>query len=340
MTTRDTSLDRRLEAKPADGSHPQRVRDPPRSDRPRSWSGPTAPTPWCWLLGGLALWEFIGLSDGMGSRAPAWLLFPLGIFFAFSGTVLKGVDVNLVLALTLVGGLAAFLVVPGRRQGLGRWAMGLAGALYIGMPFNFYLLLYTSPAGWPEWALFTILAVVASDAAALLVGSRIGRHPFFHSISPRKTVEGAIAGCSGLRGRHAGRGFSGARHLAVACPRARPAGRRQLSDRGPGRVADEAHRRGQGLVASHPRTWCSKPKLLHGPHHDQRSDPKLARAAGLESGGFEQIVKAGQRFLSRPGRHLIGGEERLQIREDHAQRADLPESEVVPHPRSGAGRAG
>src|SRR5437762_3125976 len=57
------------------------------------------------ILGGLALWEFNGLSEGMGSRAPAWLLYPLGLFFAFSGTVLKQVDVTLVLALTLVGGI-------------------------------------------------------------------------------------------------------------------------------------------------------------------------------------------------------------------------------------------
>jgi len=149
------------------------------------------------VLGGLALWEFIGLSEGMGSRAPAWLLFPLGIFFAFSSTVLKEIDVELVLALALVGGLAAFLVMPGRRQGLGRWAMGLAGALYIGMPFNFYLVLYTSRPDGLQWALFTILAVVASDTAALLVGSRIGRHPFFHNISPHKTVEGAVAGLVG-----------------------------------------------------------------------------------------------------------------------------------------------
>jgi phosphatidate cytidylyltransferase len=149
------------------------------------------------LLGGLALWEFIGLSEGMGSRAPAWLLFPLGIFFIFSGTVLKDISVNLVLSLALVGGLAAFLVVPGRRQGLGRWAMGMAGALYIGMPFNYYLLLYSSKPNGLVWVLFTIFAVVASDAGALLVGSRIGRHPFFETISPKKTVEGAIAGVLG-----------------------------------------------------------------------------------------------------------------------------------------------
>jgi phosphatidate cytidylyltransferase len=149
------------------------------------------------VLGGLGLYEFLGLSDKMGSRAPAWLLFPLGAFFAFSGTVLKEVDVTLVLALALVGGLGAFLFLPGQRQGLSRWAMGLAGALYIGMPFNFYLLLYTSHPNGLVWTLFTIFAAVVSDAAALLVGSRIGRHPFFANISPRKTVEGAIAGIVG-----------------------------------------------------------------------------------------------------------------------------------------------
>ena len=149
------------------------------------------------LLGGLALWEFGQLSARMGSRAPAWLLFPLGVFFAFSGTVLKELDVTLVLALALVGGLGAFLFLPGRRQGLSRWAMGMAGALYIGMPFNFYLLLYTSKPNGLVWTLFTVFAVVANDAAALLVGSRIGRHPFFAAISPRKTLEGAIAGVVG-----------------------------------------------------------------------------------------------------------------------------------------------
>jgi phosphatidate cytidylyltransferase len=149
------------------------------------------------ILAVLALWEFIGLSDGMGSRAPVWLLFPLGLFFAYSGTLLKGIDVTVVLSLALVGGLAAFLVVPGRRQGLGRWAMGMAGALYIGMPFNYYLLLFTSKAHGLVWALFTIFAVVACDSAALLVGSRIGRHPFFKAISPKKTVEGAVAGVVG-----------------------------------------------------------------------------------------------------------------------------------------------
>src|SRR5437762_3156872 len=112
------------------------------------------------------------------------------------GLVLAGIY-GVYLLVLILGGLAAFLFLPGRRQGLSRWAMGLAGALYVGMPFNFYLLLYTSKPNGLVWTLFTILAAVASDAAALLVGSRIGRHPFFAAISPKKTLEGAIAGVIG-----------------------------------------------------------------------------------------------------------------------------------------------
>ncbi len=147
------------------------------------------------LLGGLALWEFGRLSELMGFRAPGWLLFPLGGFFAFSGTALARVPVELVLSLALIGGLGAFLFVPGRRQGLGRWALGVAGAIYIGMPFNYYLLLFGARHGQGLiWVIFTVLAVVVSDAGALLVGMRLGRRPFFPEISPQKTLEGAIAG--------------------------------------------------------------------------------------------------------------------------------------------------
>lgn len=152
-----------------------------------------------WVLivcvGGVALWEFRQLSDRMGFRAPSWLIFPLGAYFAFSGTALRSVDLPLILSIALVAGLAVFLFIPGQREGLGRWALGLAGAIYIGMPFNYYLLLYTTPAhGGLAWVLFTVLAAIVSDTAALLVGSAIGRTPFFAGISPNKTLEGAIAG--------------------------------------------------------------------------------------------------------------------------------------------------
>jgi phosphatidate cytidylyltransferase len=147
-------------------------------------------------VGALALWEFRGLSGRMGYPAPSWLLYPLGAYFALSGTLLSAVPLDVVLAVALIVGLSVFLVLPGRLEGLGRWAMGLAGALYIGMPFNYYLLLYERARATPGvlWLLAIVVTVIVSDAAALLVGTRVGRHRFFPRISPKKTVEGAIAG--------------------------------------------------------------------------------------------------------------------------------------------------
>jgi phosphatidate cytidylyltransferase len=147
-------------------------------------------------VGTIALWEFRGLSDRMGHRAPSWLLYPLGGYFALSGTLLREVPIDVVLAVALMVGLSVFLVLPGSGQGLGRWAMGLAGALYVGVPLNFYLLLYERARLAPGvlWLLLIVATVVVSDAAALLVGTRLGRHPFFPRISPNKTVEGAVAG--------------------------------------------------------------------------------------------------------------------------------------------------
>jgi phosphatidate cytidylyltransferase len=148
------------------------------------------------VIAGSALWEFRGLSERMGFRAPGWLLYPLGLYFTLSGTLLTAVPVQLVLAISLIGGLSIFLVLPGRRDGLGRWAMALAGAIYVGMPLNYYLLLYQSAHRAPgvAWLALVVLTVVVSDVAALLIGMRIGRRPFFPAISPKKTVEGALAG--------------------------------------------------------------------------------------------------------------------------------------------------
>jgi phosphatidate cytidylyltransferase len=154
------------------------------------------------VAGGLALWEFRQLSAGMGLKAPSWLLYPIGFYFAFSGTVLRRVPVELVLSAALIIGLTAFLFLPARRGGLGRWAMGLAGALYVGIPFNYYLLLYETPR-WPRglaWLLVTVGTVAVGDVAAYFVGRALGRHPFFPAVSPNKTLEGAVAGviCCGL----------------------------------------------------------------------------------------------------------------------------------------------
>ena len=148
------------------------------------------------LAGVLALWELQGISEHLGMPAPTWLLFPLGLYLMFSGTALRWLPVEAALAVALLAGLTTYLFLPGRAQGLGRWALGLGCAIYIGLPINYYLLLYTQPrAGHGIWWILLLIGSLAlEDAAALLFGRRFGRRPFFPSISPKKTWEGAIAG--------------------------------------------------------------------------------------------------------------------------------------------------
>jgi phosphatidate cytidylyltransferase len=148
------------------------------------------------IIGGVGLWEFKGLSARMGYQAPLWLMYPLCACFVFGGTLLKQLPLELVLSVALIGGLSVFLFLPTRRGGLGRWAMGVAGALYLGLPLSYYLQLFTR-ASWPrnvEWILLIVATVAVSDSAAYLVGRSFGRHPFFKEISPHKTIEGAVGG--------------------------------------------------------------------------------------------------------------------------------------------------
>jgi phosphatidate cytidylyltransferase len=50
----------------------------------------------------------------------------------------------------------------------------------------------------PRWLVIVALgAAMIGDTAALFVGSAIGRHRFFPSISPRKSMEGAAGGLAG-----------------------------------------------------------------------------------------------------------------------------------------------
>ncbi|MGH7910701.1 MAG: phosphatidate cytidylyltransferase [Candidatus Dormibacteraceae bacterium] len=149
------------------------------------------------LAAAFGLWEFRGITARFRATAPIWLLFPLGFFFLFSGTELRWLPVEGVLAVALVCGLSVFLVLPGGAQGLGRWAMGLAGAVYLGVPLNYYILLYTRPSGDRGllWVVITLAALMLEDATALLFGRRFGRHAFFPRISPKKTWEGAVSGC-------------------------------------------------------------------------------------------------------------------------------------------------
>jgi phosphatidate cytidylyltransferase len=73
------------------------------------------------------------------------------------------------------------------------WSSTVAGSAYIGGMLCHAVLLRGLERGF-FWVATTLVTTWVSDTAAYLVGVRWGRRPFFPRVSPRKTVEGAIAG--------------------------------------------------------------------------------------------------------------------------------------------------
>ena len=85
------------------------------------------------------------------------------------------------------------------KEGLFHAAAGVFGLLYIPWLLKFFYMIYTGgTSSWPHVgavnALVVLLMVWGYDSGAFLVGSAIGRHAAFPSISPKKTWEGIAGG--------------------------------------------------------------------------------------------------------------------------------------------------
>jgi phosphatidate cytidylyltransferase len=156
------------------------------------------------VLSGLIMigtWEFYNITRRMGVAAPPWVLFPLTLvlLLRFQLDAISPELVPLAITISIGLGLVGFLGVRQPVDAMSRWAMAVAGSLYLGWTLGFYFALYTVNNPDPlriGTALLVALAgsTVLGDTAALLVGSRFGKHPFFPGISPKKTIEGATAG--------------------------------------------------------------------------------------------------------------------------------------------------
>ena len=70
------------------------------------------------------------------------------------------------------------------------------GLAYLALPLSFLALLAEFEQG-RFWLLFLLVVIWSNDTFAYLFGRKLGRHKLARVISPKKTVEGAIAGVAG-----------------------------------------------------------------------------------------------------------------------------------------------
>jgi phosphatidate cytidylyltransferase len=147
----------------------------------------------------LGAWELASLLARCPVPAPRWLVVALAVWLA-ERAVLPGAGGNLevILPAALAAGMVAGVVLNSPWEGS---AAGLGGGLYLGVGLGSLLGLYhwsgAAPGVGLDLVAIVVGAVVATDTLAYFTGHALGRHPFFPSISPSKSVEGAVGGAVG-----------------------------------------------------------------------------------------------------------------------------------------------
>jgi phosphatidate cytidylyltransferase len=146
----------------------------------------------------LGLMEFHALGRQLGHPPAWWLLVPLAFGWLYRG-LFPEAFVTFWLAAAVVVGLGVFVLVRDWRGALQRWALAVGGSLYLGYTLSFYMQLYFLHRPDPNHLGFGYVVAVwgaiwVGDTAAYALGTRFGRHRFFPAISPKKSVEGAVAG--------------------------------------------------------------------------------------------------------------------------------------------------
>lgn len=144
----------------------------------------------------VALWELLRLFENAGQPTYRRLGLLLGVAlttsFELGGGGMPLVPVLPILVLCISVAAVFTAAVVGGQPSTEGVALTLLGVVYISWLLGHALLLRRLPAG-DELVVVLVGVTWLGEAAAYAVGSALGRHPLAPSVSPRKTIEGAVA---------------------------------------------------------------------------------------------------------------------------------------------------
>jgi phosphatidate cytidylyltransferase len=144
----------------------------------------------------LALREYRELAGGLGLTAP-WLAVAVLAMLCCAAVAAEPVGgMNAATAVLMLGiviiGTMSLWRSSGGPDALAAIAVALFPALYLGLPIGAMLAIHQR-LGAPGLFLL-MLTIIASDTAQYYTGRSLGRRPLAASISPKKTIEGAVGG--------------------------------------------------------------------------------------------------------------------------------------------------
>jgi phosphatidate cytidylyltransferase len=141
------------------------------------------------LLGARAQWEFTRMFARAGAGVYRWIGLVAGV--GVTGSFLA--EDRMPLVFTAVVVLLLSLPLTDRQPpAWGPTALTLLGVCYVNWLLGFAIWLRRLPEG-PAWIVFLLAVTWLGEAAAWVVGPRLGRYLLAPTISPAKTIEGAVA---------------------------------------------------------------------------------------------------------------------------------------------------
>jgi phosphatidate cytidylyltransferase len=145
------------------------------------------------LFAALAVIEFYQLARRLGPRPSlvAGTMLSIGVILAaqFPNARITPALFTTTLAVLMV----VYVIRQDFDRFLGDWAVTITGSAYVGGLLSYFVLLRNLEQGL-AWVVLAAAVTWLGDTGAYLVGTAIGQRPFFPRVSPRKTLEGAIAG--------------------------------------------------------------------------------------------------------------------------------------------------
>lgn len=150
----------------------------------------TSPLPLLALAGFLAV---IGQREYYGiTSCPDWLVGILVVLF-LAPLVYLNLEVRLAGAFFLLGVVGLVLASPERRS------VASLGIYWLVAPLVALIILHEHSPGRPtglfaaNWVMMAVVPLWAGDTAAIFAGRAFGKTPLAQKLSPKKTVEGAVA---------------------------------------------------------------------------------------------------------------------------------------------------
>jgi phosphatidate cytidylyltransferase len=147
------------------------------------------------LVSGTGLWELQRMLFDEPLSLQWQALFLLAGLFLPIGASLGGFAGlhGALVATFLIGFLSLLFFSPLDPSGMARLAHFSLGWLYIPYLLSYVLLIGRLTDG-TLWIFYTLSVTAADDIAAFYCGRKLGRHRLYEAVSPKKTIEGSLAG--------------------------------------------------------------------------------------------------------------------------------------------------